>query len=794
MAFDLSTAKPVSGGFDISTAQAEEPPAQIEQPAEPEFRSGGRRRQRLAQTAARSEARREERANVFEGLPDKTINQILSDTQRRTRGGSADALFPVLKRAADFERLRIENPFLAQLIEDTGQLDALLIGAGEGVTTLARGVGLADQASEGDKELFKALQSQKILASLGQIVGETAPFLVPGGAIAKTASLVGRAALGAGLGAAEGGAITAGRGGTPEQILAGTALGAAFGGLPEVGAVAAKAISGRAAKEGAELTETVSVLRAQEAQAREITGEALTAESAEQGLKDIAEKIKTAGPEDIEILAQPDKAFYDAADELGITTEPLASFASQNPQFRAIESGLASIPASQLDVQTKQFITELGQKSDDLITEYGGTLDKGALSDKFRQDSLAAIEDLGVRTDELYDKIGSSIPPSTRVTADSTTAFIRQKAEELGGIEELSPLLKRTLKQLSSTTKTGKPGPVSLATGARAPGKVTVKNPTHERLNQTRREVGQAIHKGTGQFKDQESGLLKALYRRLRQDQDKAAEGAGIGDVSQSANALVVQRKQLEDNLTKLLGKDLEGSILPKVGQALKGLAKGDVQKWDSVMARIPNPVIRKEIVLTSLNDIFRGANVGGQSINPTQFTKFMQEIDRNPAIKNRLFKELPKESIRALENLKTVSAGISRALGDRITTGRISAFFSDDNGLLRRLMGKGISTAVSLKAGPLAGGAVNEFLKQATSGSKAAAVVLSSPQFQNMVRAAAKDGFTEGAEITANLALASRSFEKSRVFKKWADTLEQSEKTRLARIGVLPFLLGDDE
>ena len=568
----------------------------------------------------------------------------------------------------------------------------------------------------------------------------------------------------------------------------GGAIGAAIPtAILEATGLVAPALAGKVTQQVAKRAEVKGARIAEEA-------EALRAPlSAEEGLEQVTETIKTGTPEDVARVIEPDPEFFKAADELNISVEPLASFGSQNPQFRAVEQGLASIPASQLDAQGKAFIGEVSQKADDLITEYGGTLDKAELSDRFRTESLTSIDDLGIKADDLYESLSVKIPASSRVEAPNTVDFILQKAQDLGGRRELSPKLNRVLSQLEIKEKVGKSKITDVITGKPVPGKVTRTLPTYERLNQTRREIGQAINRGTGPFKDQETGLLKALYSRLRQDQDAVAGNFGATEVSDSANALVRQRKHLEDNLAKLLGKDLEGSILPKVGQALKRLSKGDVQKWDSLMNRIPQS-IRQEIVVTSLNDIFKGANTGGQSLNPTQFTKFMDDLQRSPATRSRLFKELPPESIKALENLRTVSKGISVALQDRIPTGRVAAFFEDNDGFLRRMMGKALVLGVTAKAGPLAGSAASEFINQSTGGAKTAAAVLSSTQFQNIIRTAVRDGVTEGAEITGKLKKSEKAFEKSKVFNRWSKTLSTDDRAKLASLGTITYLLKDEE
>jgi hypothetical protein len=703
MAFDLSTAKPASGGgFDLSTAQPT---------AEPEQESLGV-------------------GGAILGAANLANIGITQLGEQAVRGASA-----------------LGGPLLGKSV-------------GESLAS-------AENLTESIPDVKLTKQGQQILQSVSEAFSDSPEIVqdvvnafstLPEAVRSKVFDITGSPAA-----AAIAGAI-------PEALE----LGGGFL-APGVLSKPVGQLGRRAEAKGAELVSDAEALRAPP--------------TAEEGLKQVTEKIKTGSPDQIAAITRPDTEFFKAVDELNINVEPLASFGSKNPQFRAVEQGLASIPASQLDSQGKAFISELAKKADDLIEQYGGTKDKAELSDRFRAESISAAEKLSLQTDKLYDALADNIPPSSRVPATNTAAFIRKKAQELGGRKELPPTLNRVLRQLES--KQGGRSPA--ISGVTSVGKQRTIDPTHERLNQTRREIGQAINKGSGPFKDQETGLLKALYSNLRKDQDVAAAGFGVSDISDSANALVRQRKHLEDNLAKLLGKDLEGSILPKVGQALKGLQKGEVKKWDSVMEKIPRS-IRQEIVVSSLNNIFSGTGLQGKALNPTQFTKFMDDLDRSPATKNRLLKELPAESIRALENLRKVSKGVSIALQDKIPTGRVAAFFENNDGMLRRLMGKGVSFAATLKGGPLAGAAVNEFLNQSTSGAKAASAALASSKFQNMMRTAVRDGFTDGAEITKKLNLAEKQFQKSKAFDRWAKTLAEDERAKLLSVGAATYLLRDED
>ena len=103
---------------------------------------------------------------------------------------------------------------------------------------------------------------------------------------------------------------------------------------------------------------------------------------------DVATTIQKGDANDIAAIVDADPEFFRALDELGISSEPLASFSSKNPQFRDVEQALATVPGNILDPQAKAFISETSQVADNLILEYGGTTDKAQLGLDFKSDSL----------------------------------------------------------------------------------------------------------------------------------------------------------------------------------------------------------------------------------------------------------------------------------------------------------------------------------------------------------------------------------------------------------------------
>lgn len=141
---------------------------------------------------------------------------------------------------------------LQELASEIGPMRSFLIGTGEGMTNVGRGIGLVDPATEIEKKSMQALKDERpISTTAGQIVGEAAPFLIPGTAAARIGSLAGRAAAMGGIGAAEGGIIQSGRGENVEQgalVGGGFAVGAEllFPVLGRVGRKVIQRVTGKA--------------------------------------------------------------------------------------------------------------------------------------------------------------------------------------------------------------------------------------------------------------------------------------------------------------------------------------------------------------------------------------------------------------------------------------------------------------------------------------------------------------------------------------------------------------------
>ena len=136
---------------------------------------------------------------------------------------------------------------LSKLNQDQSALDAFLIGAGRGITTLGRGLGIVEDEDPIVSQAFADLKEQRPISTFtGEIAGESAPFLVPGIGVGGIASIPARVLATGLLGATEAGIISEGLGADEDQTLQSAGIGGAIAGglelgLPYVGRALGKA-------------------------------------------------------------------------------------------------------------------------------------------------------------------------------------------------------------------------------------------------------------------------------------------------------------------------------------------------------------------------------------------------------------------------------------------------------------------------------------------------------------------------------------------------------------------------
>jgi hypothetical protein len=490
--------------------------------------------------------------------------------------------------------------------------------------------------------------------------------------------------------------------------------------------------------------------------------------------KTITDSTKATGRKRIPTMerlaaeVQPDETILQAADRLGIRDQLIPSQYSRSQAYREIEQGLASIPGSQLNAQQKQAAISLAQKADDLIKDYGGDIDKAALSSDFKSRGLETIEGLSKKSDELYGKVAEAIPPTTKVNANSTVSALQQKAQELGGAEYLSAIERRVLN-------------------------ATTTEPTYARLDLIRKQVGEGM-RGRGPFKDSEGGSLKRLYGALSDDQQAAAETLGAGEMFSAAKQLVASRKAIEDDLAAVLGKDLSGAITSKTGNAIKRLGAGDYKDFDKIMKAIPEDQ-RQRVVMTSLNDAFTSGSRMEKQLSAPGFVDWYEGLQRNGQARSRLTQYMPKEARSTLDDIFKVAKGMREASKERITTGRIQGLmenFAQEGGMLSKLYGIGKQVAVAEGAGSAIGvpgagtaGVIARVMsKEKTPIMKAADELLSSQQFKSAI-----SEYTRSGDNAKRAAAVEKTITASSPYRNWFNSLDKATQAAVKSNGFLNFL-----
>lgn len=482
--------------------------------------------------------------------------------------------------------------------------------------------------------------------------------------------------------------------------------------------------------------------------ADELTQTAKTAASGGMG--------STRATEILAAQAAPDAKTLAAAERLGIQDYLQPDHVTTNQAYRELAQAVKSVPGSATRTAEIEGLNAIGKKADDLIDAIGGTTDVSALNAKIKSTLQTTQGELDKKAETLYGQLRKAIPPQTEAPAPSVLSFVEQRAKDLGGPENLTPLEKTILKKLSPKEITDASGTV---TG--------VKQPTYTLLDDVRRDLGSA-GKMTGPFKDADVGLAKKLYGLLSTDQGAVAEANGVADLWSAAKGAVQVRKGVEDDLKALFGKTLSDSIVGDLSNAVKSLPSGDPSRLIRLLKATPESM-RQELVATGLNTAF-GKQVQNGALNFNTYARWFGGLLENKQSYAAVMSNLPPQARKQLSDLYRVSKGVSMATRERITTGRIQAITQEFqvNSLIDRIYntaGWVASSAISHIISPFKGGsfgitaAVDSALTQGgkTSAIKAADTLLGSPEFVQMAKAA---GTPAAKEAAARLAY-SRPFTK---------------------------------
>lgn len=209
------------------------------------------------------------RADFFAAYPAAT-QQATTDQDLQAAGVvqqqqmpdlTADELSRLPENPAEFAQTMrqpnakwVQRQYDLKEAQERGGLTTLGASIGKGVMNIARGLGIADDATQREKERFAASEQQyPITTATGEVIGEAAPFAPIGVAAGAIPAFGARVAASGALGAAEGGIAALGRTGNAQRAGEAAGLGAVLGAgieasLPSLGRLGSaifRRVSGR---------------------------------------------------------------------------------------------------------------------------------------------------------------------------------------------------------------------------------------------------------------------------------------------------------------------------------------------------------------------------------------------------------------------------------------------------------------------------------------------------------------------------------------------------------------------
>jgi len=435
---------------------------------------------------------------------------------------------------------------------------------------------------------------------------------------------------------------------------------------------------------------------------------------------------------------QADPETIAAAERLGITQYLQPDHVSTSQVVREIGQAVKSIPGSAARSAEMEGLAQVGETALKLLEDVGGTRDLSTLNERVRSGIKQQAEALKSKSDALYGEIAQAIPSNTRVRADKTLAYIQQRAKEMNGVENLTPIEKELLSKLTPQRIPSKSGK-----------SVREIPPTYALVDELRKDVGE-IAGGPGIVPDRSTRVAKDLRELMTQDQEVAAQAAGVADKWTQAKEAVKLRKGLEDDMGLLFGKAFDESLVTRLTTSATGLSKGDADRFAKIVKAIPDNM-RGEVVASALGTAFGRATKNGE-LNFNTFANFMDGLDRNKQAKAALFSNLTPAARAQFEDVATVSRSIAKATRENIPNGRVMSTqqqLKEADSFADTLYGLGARVAAGaaaevatipfgLRGAGLAAGLVSglssAMSKQRTTAAKAADAVLLSPEFRRLV------------------------------------------------------------
>lgn len=487
-----------------------------------------------------------------------------------------------------------------------------------------------------------------------------------------------------------------------------------------------------------------------------------------------AKVLKTSAMRKYAKSADIDPNIVNIAEREGVLGDMPLAAAAKGYEFGALHQGLASRPGSPLAASEYKYLQTLGEKTNELLSAFGKTKQKTDISDAYRNDAAAHIDNLSKEASKQYDRVRKTI------YANAKTEKVPIKAENI--LNHIENVLKKIPDESDLSALESK------VYAALKPER----NPTYETLDRLRKKIGEGYKgKGDAAFKDAPRGELDLIYGLLSADQKAAAARYGAGDLYEGAKKIVRARKVIEGQLKETIGKDLSDNITKKARQATLDLAKAETKNWDNFSKNIPDfigPEKRREIFVTALGDAMAGPGFKkGDPLNYIHFDNYMKSIKGEPGAVRRIVKEIGPENWQRLAQFHELVGGARRAFDKRIWTGRartVPGMIDEVRTMSDRLRGaaKAVRNAIPglrpiVEVDTMAAGSKARHMT--------AGELLDNPKFKNILFDEALGRYKTADQVEK----VNRALNNSRMFQKWKSTLSGKDLEEFNRLGPLEYL-----
>ena len=345
-------------------------------------------------------------------------------------------------------------------------------------------------------------------------------------------------------------------------------------------------------------------------------------------------------------VANPEAAA--AAERLGI--ELPADVFSDNIQIREAIGTTRSIAGSEASAEWRDNLLKVTARADEVTEELLGATDLSTVSDRVLLSLSDTRDNLDVEAEKLFDAVDNSVPKGSTFEPNNIIITLNDIIEELGGTDQLSSAERKLFSMVTSGDRI-----------------------TYAGLMRKKREIGRAIKKGDGPFKDADNAALVKLYSAISKDQLSNVErlgGKDLRDNVELANGLYAKARVLDERIKTTFGKDTLGSIAGKLRTAVEASTKGDVSGLRKLIRIIPED-LRREAVASAIGQIATSTQQGERGFGFSQFSTFYSKLRKQKVAYKEVAEAIGPESSAVLRDLYEISRRVTETRAAISTTGK---------------------------------------------------------------------------------------------------------------------------